>query len=36
MEWIICPLGLSAEVLEPAWLREEMIGIAKQWEEIYR
>lgn len=32
--WVLS-FGSSAEVLEPAWLREDMIRIAREWDRLY-
>jgi predicted DNA-binding transcriptional regulator YafY len=31
----VLSFGSSAEVLEPLWLREEMIQIAMKWDQLY-
>jgi len=33
-KWVLS-FGSSAEVLEPLWLREEMIQIAMKWDQLY-
>ncbi|WP_449241612.1 hypothetical protein [Desulfoscipio gibsoniae] len=33
-KWVLS-FGSSAEILEPEWLRNQMIGIARLWCELY-